>query len=708
MRLIVEVSRPSACGAYGCRMWRIGILALLGVLAVLLAPTAQADELLVAFRPGVAKVERIDARRDAGVQVQRVLGGNSRYQLVEAPNESAAERLADDPRVLIAVPDERLMLAAADPLLGSLWNLTMIGSSTADSSFTGRVGAAVAVVDTGVATHEDIGPLYTNPGESGLDATGAAKATNGIDDDHNGYVDDLHGWDFTKQSCFVSICTGGSAMKDINGHGTHVSGTIAATANNGLGIRGVTPTAAIVPLRVFGDDNGSASVSDVAEAFMYAGDNDIAVVNASLGGSGSSSLTTYFDSIYALYPNTLFVVAAGNSGSNNDTSPFFPCTSSALNQLCVAATTQSDTLASYSNYGTTNVDLAAPGSSIWSTIPTNSYGLKSGTSMATPHVAATAAMLAAMAPNGGAASWRSTLLSTVTARSSLAGKMASGGRLNAGAAVTAALATAKPAVTSAPSISGTARDGALLTAVNGTWSGQGPMTPSYKWLRCVDEAATVCSALGVTTGAYTLQSTDVGRTIVVEVTMQGPTYQATARSAATEPVAVASAPDPAPTPDPTPVPDPTPDPVPDPTGDPTPQPEPEPDLTPDPTPPASPVPTPALPTPAEPVIAPDLPLPAPAPRLRTLYRAGALQTQVPDGFMGTIRQTVVAGPFSARPRVICRVAAQITGPVSSALRCRLPGRASAAARIVRVRVTTVLVPRAGAQTRISQIVAIRR
>jgi subtilisin family serine protease len=207
--------------------------------------------------------------------------------------------------------------------------------------------------------------MFINPGESG-----GGKETNGIDDDGNGKVDDFRGWDFAYND------NNPNTNRD---HGTHVAGTIAAGSNNGLGVAGAAsfPTTAgswlgpkILAVKVL-DEQGSGTIASVADGLVYAGTMNAKVANASLGFAGTSA--TLDDAIKS-QPNTLYVVAAGNDGVNNDTSPHTPCnpatTPDAANKICVAATDSSDALASFSNFGAVNVDLAAPGVSILSTVPT--------------------------------------------------------------------------------------------------------------------------------------------------------------------------------------------------------------------------------------------------------------------------------------------------------------------------------------------------
>ena len=271
---------------------------------------------------------------------------------------------------------------------GSQWDMTRHRRpGRLDHRPTGSSSVVVAVIDTGVDyNHVDLAAnIWTNPGEI---------AGNGIDDDGNGFVDDVHGYDFANND--------GNPMDD-NGHGTHVAGTIAAVGNNSLGVTGVAWSTSIMPLK-FLSANGSGYLSDAVEAINYAtmmrtryGVN-VRVDNNSWGGGGFSSAMQ--SAIQAANDaGILFVAAAGNSGTNNDASPQYPANYDSPNVISVAATDQNGQLASFSNYGATTVDLAAPGVSIYSTTPNNTYSTYSGTSMATPHVSAVAALAWALNPD---------------------------------------------------------------------------------------------------------------------------------------------------------------------------------------------------------------------------------------------------------------------------------------------------------------------
>ncbi len=320
---------------------------------------------------------------------------------------------------LDAVRQFEVATSSNDPYAGNLWGMNKIDAKDAWGISTGSQSVVVAVIDTGVDyTHSDLAAnIWRNSGEI---------AGNGVDDDGNGMVDDLYGYDFLNND--------GDPMDD-NGHGTHVSGTIAAVGNNGIGVVGLNWTTSIMALKFLGS-NGQGYISDAIRAVNYAtmertvyGVN-IRVMNNSWGGGGFSSAMQ--SAIQAANDaGILFVAAAGNSGSNNDLSPQYPANYAPANVISVAATNQYDQLAYFSCYGATTVDVAAPGMSIYSTLPGNRYGSYSGTSMATPHVAALAALAWAVDPTATVAEVRSAILNGAESVAALSGKVVTGGRINA-------------------------------------------------------------------------------------------------------------------------------------------------------------------------------------------------------------------------------------------------------------------------------------
>lgn len=281
---------------------------------------------------------------------------------------------------------------------------------------TSAAGVIVAIIDTGTQwDHPDLDDnIWSNPGEI---------AGNGIDDDNNGYIDDVRGWDFFSND---------NNPTDSDGHGTHVAGTIGAEGNNGIGVAGVAWDVQIMPLRFIGQNGGSTS--DAIAALNYAVDNGARISNNSWGGGGFS--TALRDAIAnAASQNHLFVAASGNDGVNTDNSPHYPSSYTQDNIISVAASDNRDGLANFSNYGSTSVDIGAPGVDIASTFNGDGYVWNSGTSMASPHVAGAAAILLAHNPTWSYSQLRDRLLSTARATSSMNGTTATGGVLNLDAAL---------------------------------------------------------------------------------------------------------------------------------------------------------------------------------------------------------------------------------------------------------------------------------
>ena len=263
------------------------------------------------------------------------------------------------------------------------WNIT-----------TGSRSVVVAVLDTGIDyTHCDLAAnIWTNPYEN-----------------EDGFVGDAHGYNFVDNT--------GDAMDD-NSHGTHVSGTIGAVANNGQGVAGVDWSVSLMDLKFLNSD-GSGYLSDAIRAINYVTmmrtqyNVNVRVINNSWGGGEYSAA---MDSAIRAAGNAgiLFVAAAGNSASNNDTTPQYPANYTDPNVISVAAIDQNMNLASFSCYGVTTVDVAAPGVSIYSTVPGNRYAIYSGTSMATPFVSGVAALAWAADPNATVAEVRNAILDGVT------------------------------------------------------------------------------------------------------------------------------------------------------------------------------------------------------------------------------------------------------------------------------------------------------
>ncbi|NLW93755.1 MAG: S8 family serine peptidase [Chlamydiae bacterium] len=273
-------------------------------------------------------------------------------------------------------------------------------------------GVVVAVIDSGIdCRHPDLAPnIWRNDGEI---------PGNGVDDDGNGYIDDLLGWDFAN---------GDPDPDDDYGHGTHCAGIIAAAGDNGIGVAGVCWRARIVPLKFLGA-SGYGTIADAVAAIHYARRCGARVINASWGGPSRSRALE--EAILAAQAEGIVVIAAaGNGGSDNDQTRFYPAGYDCPNLVAVAATDRRDLLAPFSCYGGSSVHLGAPGDAILSTVPGGGYAVKSGTSMAAPHAAGAAALLLARDPSLGCTEVVAALLGGTTPLPSLAGRVRSGGRLN--------------------------------------------------------------------------------------------------------------------------------------------------------------------------------------------------------------------------------------------------------------------------------------
>jgi subtilisin family serine protease/subtilisin-like proprotein convertase family protein len=411
-----------------------------------------APQLLLTMRSGAHQTVRLGS----GIPVGQALAA---YQA--RPDVQAAE--VDQQVSISVVPN--------DPRFGSMWDLRNTGQSggtvdadvDADQAWdlqTGSLATAVAVIDTGIDyTHPDLYKnIWLNQGEipAGLglvdtdsdglftfwdlnESANAGKVTDGNangridgydvlhdsrwadrqDEDHDGKVDDLIGWDFVHND---------NDPFDDNGHGTHVSGTIGALGDNGVGVVGINWKVELVGLKFLGA-SGSGYTSGAVDALNYAVSKGIKISNNSWGGGGySAALATALSNARAA--GHVFVAAAGNASSNNDATPNYPSNYNYDNVVAVASTDRYDRLSSFSNYGATTVDLAAPGSSILSTTPNNTYSTYSGTSMATPHVTGAVALVWSADPTLSYSQVIARIKESVDPLASLSGKVATGGRLN--------------------------------------------------------------------------------------------------------------------------------------------------------------------------------------------------------------------------------------------------------------------------------------
>ncbi len=405
---------------------------------------AVANEVLVQFvdMPGAVAAQQgvieqqIDADTNEGIGRQ----GLRRFRSRTFDVETLLAFFQGQPGVLYAEPNYLLTKAVTpdDPDFPNLWGLHNTGQSvfgvfgTPDADIdapeawdisTGSTSIVVGVIDTGVDyTHPDLSAnIWSAPSSFTVNIGGIMTTCPA----------GSHGF-----NAITHVCD----PMDDEGHGTHVSGTIGARGNNGIGVTGVNWITRIIGGK-FLDSGGFGSTADAIQSidFMiqakaaFPTSANVRVLNNSWGGGGfSTSLQTAITN--ANTNNMLFVAAAGNGGAdgigdNNDISPFYPASYTVANVLAVASTTSNDLRSSFSNFGATSVDLAAPGSRIWSTIPGGGYGLSSGTSMATPQVSGAAALVLSECPLSTAA-LKANLMDNVDPIASLAGLIVTGGRLN--------------------------------------------------------------------------------------------------------------------------------------------------------------------------------------------------------------------------------------------------------------------------------------
>lgn len=327
-----------------------------------------------------------------------------------------------------------------DPQAGKLWAFAGAHGMEVDAAYRSLPNRTaneviVAVVDTGVDhNHEDLRDvMWENRGEI---------RGNGKDDDNNGYIDDIHGI-----NTLVRDANGNATMNTMAGHwhGTHVSGTIAATQNNGIGIAGVASNVKIMAIRTVPDASDELN-SDIIESYTYAAKMGAKIINCSFGKApmeGDNAVRDTINEIGKKY-GVLVVASAGNDSMgpfmwhNNDTSPKIPAALDSANLITIASTTNSGGLSSFSNIGAVTVDIASPGSDIYSTINGNKYAMASGTSMASPNLSGVAAMVLGYFPHVKGEKLKEVLMASAVKVPAFEGKMVSGGRVNLKRALEAA------------------------------------------------------------------------------------------------------------------------------------------------------------------------------------------------------------------------------------------------------------------------------
>lgn len=391
------------------------------------------DEVLVRMDSSASARGSVDRLVGEGAKVLEKLGDLG-WQRIRIPAgmtvEDALRQYQKLDGVIAVQPNYyyRLLVTPNDPQFpnAGMWGLVKIAAPAAWDITTGSPTVVVANIDTGVRyTHEDLAAnAWTNAGEIN---------GNGIDDDNNGYIDDYYGYDFRFNDPDPT-----DELTGFGGHGSHTAGTIGAVGNNSVGVVGINWNVRIMAIKIY-----SAAATDTTSAMLIAAYEyvrmmknrgvNIRVTNNSYGGCneacGFDQATK--DAIDAMGDaGILNVFAAGNSGTNNETSPHFPSNYTSPSILAVTASDQNDNRVF--NFGPISVDIGAPGVGILSTISSSNsaYGVKGGTSMATPHVTGAAALLASHSPGLSVASLKATLMNSVDVLGNWNGVVKSGGRLN--------------------------------------------------------------------------------------------------------------------------------------------------------------------------------------------------------------------------------------------------------------------------------------
>jgi subtilisin family serine protease len=368
-------------------------------------------------------------------------GDNEGVVIVNTPLAAleAANRLKGGAEIEYAEPNYIYThnATSTDPYFtdGSLWGMKGGNGSNAAAAWaagsTGSKGVFVGIIDEGVqTTHPDLDAnIWTNPFD----------AKDGIDNDGNGYIDDVNGWDFANGD--NSVYDGGKGG-NVDDHGTHVAGTIGAKSN-GAGVVGINWNVTMISCKFLGRSGGTSA--NAIRAVDYLTDLKsrhrlkIVASNNSWGG-GAFSQALYEAIERANKADILFVAAAGNGGrdglgDDNDRTPHYPSSYTNANIISVASITSTGAKSGFSNYGSTTVDLGAPGSGIYSTTAASIYESYSGTSMATPHVTGAIALYASVKPTATAPQIKNAILTSAVSTTSLNGKTVTGGRLDANVAL---------------------------------------------------------------------------------------------------------------------------------------------------------------------------------------------------------------------------------------------------------------------------------
>ena len=320
------------------------------------ATSVSSDRVILKSQGSETRVAKVGGRLAAATDAQFGSTALNRVYEIYNPikaNSDCADLMQQNPAVVRCEPNfvYRATVTPNDPGLSTLWAMDKISAPAGWDTATGSKNIIVAVIDSGIDyTHSDLAAnMWTNSGEI---------AGNGIDDDGNGYIDDVYG---------INTFSGTGDPADNNGHGTHCAGVVGAVGNNGLGIVGVNWNVSLMAGKFLGSD-GSGSNAGAIEAIVYAVDHGADVINASWGGEDYSA-ELYDAVIYAKQHGVLFIAAAGNDSNNNDQVSFYPASFTLSNIISVAATDSRDRLALFSNYGAKSVDVGAPGTGMVSTVP---------------------------------------------------------------------------------------------------------------------------------------------------------------------------------------------------------------------------------------------------------------------------------------------------------------------------------------------------
>ncbi|CAN5211437.1 hypothetical protein BH20ACI1_BH20ACI1_19130 [soil metagenome] len=475
------------------------------------AKTYVEGELLIKYKNGTASAAAFEMNSQIGSNVVEEFPEIG-WQRVKIPAnlsfDKALSLYKSNSEVEYVQPNfyYHLLATPNDAQFGTLYGMQKISALSAWDLTTGSSAVVVADIATGLKyTHEDLAAnAWRNPGEI---------PNNRIDDDGNGFVDDYYGYDF--------FYNDSDPIDDAGGHGTHTAGTIGAVGNNGLGVVGVNWNVKIMAIKIYSPNGSDSTSAMLVNAYNYIrmmknrGVN-IRITNNSYGGCGEACGYDQAtkDALDAMGDaGILNVFAAGNNGRDIEAAPFYPASYTSPSLLAVAASDSNDNKAGFSNFGTTSVDVAAPGVNILSTWngSNSDYNTISGTSMATPHTAGAAALLSAYNPNLSPASLKATLMNTVDVLPQWNGVVKTGGRINVARALqNQTVCTFTPADTSQTAAAG-----------GGTYSVNivAPTNCDYS-IKSNDSWITITSGItGSSNGtvSYTVQPSSVGRTGTINV-----------------------------------------------------------------------------------------------------------------------------------------------------------------------------------------------